>query len=193
MTVERVCTWDEARLWRWIEQGRIHVRIGDRDRPAGRDGKYFNETDFREKYTRLRTPSGPLPIGCPKGFEDKIREICAEFGDEPPTRHHGEEMSRNVPAFAEARRTFCYGVIDAGDDYVLDGLAECGVEARPARSDPNDGRDDPTTALCDACGGHGSRPDRSCSVCLDTSRKRARGRAFDGPDADVADACSRSQ
>lgn len=86
-------------------------------------------------------------------------------------------MSRND--FSGERVGLVNGCMDPGDDYVINLLAELGLEAWPERVDPAE-LEDPTKALCGECGG------RRCSTCLGTGLIRAVGRGFEGPDAGVA-------
>lgn len=185
MEVERVLNPDEAKLWRLFERRQIVVRVGEADRPAGRDGKYFNEKHAQALIEQILEEWGEefSAIGCPSAFEDELERILIEAGvDEETvsTLHYGEEKSRNPDTFATATSGLVYGCIDPGDDYVLNLLAEAGLDAWPERVDPDE-LDDSTNAYCDACDGDG------CSDCIGTGLKRARGRRFAGPDADHAE------
>jgi DNA-binding GntR family transcriptional regulator len=75
------------------------------------------------------------------------------------TLHYGQEKSRNPEAFADADAGYVYGCMDPGDDMILDALAELELDAKPATAETEDGE-----------------------------TVRAKGRGFDGPDADTAQA-----
>lgn len=68
-----------------------------------------------------------------------------------------------------------------GDDYVLDTLAEIGLEAEAPRLTEEDVNED---------GGHlcGTYHGDGCSKCDGTGRKREKSRTFEGSDADTAEA-----
>jgi len=74
---------------------------------------------------------------------------------DPDTMHYGEEKSRND--FAGEDICALNGCIDPGDDFVLDILAERGLDAQPETTTDEDGNE-----------------------------VRAHGRGFVGPDADAA-------
>lgn len=84
--------------------------------------------------------------------------------------HLGATASRND--FAHESAELVYGCIGSSDDYILDRLAERGLEAEPERSD----------VPCENCDGDG------CHECDGTGLKRAHGQDFVGPDAEAADA-----
>lgn len=180
---ESLLTPDERRLWRRFERGLTVVQVGEHTRP--RSGEAAGEWDksdtkldkliqaLRDRYGRdFRTGI------TARAVEGSFRERYDDAGvGDPGTMHYGEEMSRND--FSGEPVGLINGCIDPGDDYVIDLLAELGLDATPERADPAD-RDDPTTALCAACGG------RRCSECNQTGLRRQAGRGFVGPDADVA-------
>lgn len=174
MTRERVLDPDEARLWRRYERGQTVVQVGNATRPAGSEGKYFTERHARALIERFREYFDDefRAAGTAKAIEADLAAIMLETGgaiDDLETMHYGEEKSRND--FADETTGLVYGCIDPGDDYVLDLLAECGLEAEPERSlDP-----------CDDCGGDG------CYSCDGEGHKRAHGRGFVGPNADHAE------
>lgn len=173
MDVRRVLDRDEARLWRRYKRRQTVVQVGDATRPAGSEGKYFNERHAREVIDALRDHFGNdfRATGCPSAFEDEIADLMRDAGiDDPATLHYGEEKSRNPDGFADALAGLVYACIDPGDDYVLDLLAECNLDAEPERSEHE----------CAECEGGG------CYACDGTGRKRAHGRGFVGPDADHA-------
>lgn len=184
MSVDRVLTPDERRLWRRFERGLTVVQVGDATRPlSGASAAEWFGNDWkldvllrslRERYGREFQTAITAAAA-----EPAMRTRMQEAGvSDPETMHYGEETSRND--FAGESVGLINGCIDPGDGYVLDFLAELELDATPERADPAD-RDDPTTALCPACGG------RRCSECNDTGLKRARGRGFSGSDADTAE------
>lgn len=73
------------------------------------------------------------------------------------------------------------GSIDPGDGYVLNLLAEAGLDSRPERAE----------VCCKHCGDRDEakhEPGPGCPECLDTGMGRETGRGFVGPDADEAEA-----
>ncbi|PSP87438.1 hypothetical protein BRC90_10815 [Halobacteriales archaeon QS_4_69_34] len=82
--------------------------------------------------------------------------------------HYGEEKSNN--AFEGESVGFVHGCIDAGDDYILDIVAELKLDAQPE------------TNVCSRCDGDGCDHDRHC----DDGIRRSKGRGFVGPDAEQA-------
>jgi hypothetical protein len=81
------------------------------------------------------------------------------------TMHYGEEKSRND--FAEEQAGYVYGCMDPGDDMVVNTIAELGLDAAPMTATDDDGE-----IIHDDAG----------------DPVREKGRAFDGDDADTADA-----
>jgi len=101
--------------------------------------------------------------------ESETKDILRDIGvEDPETMHYGEEKSRND--FAGEDIGALNGCIDPGDDFVLNLLAERGLDATPERSDSD----------CEHCDGVG------CNECNGTGKERAHGRGFVGPDADAA-------
>jgi hypothetical protein len=173
MTVERVLDTDERALWRRIERGLTVIGVGDATRPAGNDGKWFTEEHAEAIIQQLRAEFGDQfsKAGCASAIEGRVRQLLVDVGvpeSDIGTMHFGEEKSRND--FADEAVGLVYGCIDPGDDYVLDLLAECGLDARP------------TMTECPTCEGGGCAGDRGCH----DGQRRETGREFDGPDADHA-------
>jgi hypothetical protein len=107
---------------------------------------------------------------APSAVEDHVRESLSGAGVEnPEMMHHMNTESRND--FQGERIGAQIGCIDPGDNYVLDLLAELGMDARVERQD----------ALCETCTGDG------CSECNHTGHQRAFGRGFVGKDAESAE------
>jgi len=175
LTREPILDDDERRCWRLYERGHRVVQVGDADRPAGSDGQYYDHDGDRALVEAIRAQGFDLRTAvAPKVAEHDVEQILAESGaTDPDTMHFGEEKSRND--FAGESAGFVTHAIDPGDEYVLDWLAECGLEATPERTDV-----DGDAGACDVCGGDG------CRECGGTGRKRARGRGWDGDDADAA-------
>jgi hypothetical protein len=175
ITVDALLDADERRLWRRYERGLCVVQVGDADRPAGKDGRYFDErgTEVLVEQLRERYGEGFRTAIAPKATESDVRRIMRDAGidvETNSTMHPGEEKSRND--FDGEPIGAVLGSIDAGDDYVLDGLAELDLDARPE------------TNTCERCGGEGCSDDRNCR----DGDQRARGRGFVGPDAETAGA-----
>jgi hypothetical protein len=186
MTRDTVLDATERRLWRRYERGLQVVQIGDATRPrSGENARdWMNDDRVREVLKRLREYYGD-------GFETaltttqverRLRELMDEVGvdvDKNSTMHYGEEKSRDD--YAEELAGYVYGCMDPGDGFVIDTLAELGLDATPARLTETD-VDEPGGHLCNHCDSDG------CSRCNQTGRKREKGRTFDGPDADKAKA-----
>ena len=180
--VDTVLEADERRLWRRYERGLTVVQVGEYTRPVGKNGGYYDARGDRAIMTHLRDrygdefSTGITGLQAKAEFKDGLE---AAGVDEPEVMTYGSEKSRDD--FGEESVGLVSHCIDPGDDFVLDLLAELGVEATPERVDPDD-VDDPEDAHCDSCGGDG------CSECNGTGLKRAHGRGFEGPDAEIAEA-----
>jgi hypothetical protein len=178
----------ERALWRRYERGLTVVQVGDATRPrSGEKARaWMNDERVRAVLKRLRDHYGPdfATAIAPVQVEGAVRRILDDVAgtdavDEEITMHYGEEKSRND--FADERVGYLYGCMDPGDGMILDALAELGLDAEPERVSPDD-VDDPENAECRKCGGDG------CRECGHTGQKREKGRGFDGPDADTAQA-----
>lgn len=176
MTIDRVLEQDEERLWRQFERGgdgQTVVQVGEATRPPGKDGQYFAARKATAVTKRLRGYFGDdfRAAGSALAVESELREAMVDAGvpeDEVASMHHGAQRSRND--FADEPVGLVWGCRDPGDDYVMNLLAECGLDARPEMT------------TCGDCGGAGC-PDNS--DCHDGQR-RAHGREFVGPDDDHA-------
>jgi hypothetical protein len=163
---------EERQLWRRHERGLRVVQIGEATRPLT-SGEYFDYDGCEAVVSYLRERYGDdfrtaITAGA---VESDLRDIMRRSGIEfPATMHYGEEKSRND--FADEAVGFVNGCIDPGDGTVVDLLAALDCEARPERADED----------CAACEGAG------CEACAGTGRRREKGRGFEGPDADVAEA-----
>ena len=160
MNVERVLDPDERALWRRFERGLTVVQVDEATRPAGKDGKWFTPEHAEAVIKQLRAEFGPKfsKAGCPSAIEDRITTLLSGAGvplDRLGSMHYGEEKSRND--FADEVVGLVYGCIDPGDDYVVNLLAECGLDAVPVTIEDADGNE-----------------------------HREHGRTFEGPDAEHA-------
>jgi DNA-binding transcriptional ArsR family regulator len=157
MLVEPVLDSSERALWRRYERGLLTVGVGDATRPFT-SGEYFDEGGSRAFFEALREHFGSrFSTAITAGsVEHQTEDLLEEVGvDEPRTMHYGEEKSRGD--FGDEDVGALNGCIDPGDDYVIDLLAEAGLNARPETQTDEDGEE-----------------------------RRAHGRGFVGPDADAA-------
>jgi hypothetical protein len=163
---------DERRLWRRFERGLCVVQVGDAVRPAGKEGKYAKRDTGREvfvEHLRERYGSAFATAITDSHSETGLRDLMRKSGvREPGTMHFGEEKSRND--FAGEQVGAILGCIDAGDGYVLDAIAELGLDASPE------------TNVCERCDGDGCDDDVDCQDGV----RRSFGRGFVGDDADTA-------
>jgi hypothetical protein len=134
---------DERRLWRRFERGLTVVQVGENTRPAGKDGKYAQRDrgrgvflkHLREHFgSEFSTALGPKAVG---GVIE--HELDGAGVADPQVMTYGEEKSRND--FAGEAVGAVLGCIDAGDDYVLDTLAELGLDATPETDVDEDGEE----------------------------------------------------
>jgi hypothetical protein len=136
---------DERRLWRHFERGLSVIQVGDDTRPAGKDGKYAKRDRGREPFVRhLREHFGSefATAITDSHSEAQLRSLLEQAGVDPEaigTMHFGEERSRND--FAGESVGAVLGCIDAGDDYVLDALAELGLDASPETDIDDEGEE----------------------------------------------------
>jgi len=144
-------------LWRRYERGLTVVQVGDAARPLAQAGR-MSESKFTALASHLSDHYGSAFGTCitTAAAEGRARTLLQESGvQDPETLHYGEEKSRND--FASEDVGLVNGCMDPGDDYVVDLLAECGLNAEPEMTTTDNG---------------------------DTTR--AWGRGFVGPDADKA-------
>ena len=147
----------ERALWRRYERGLLTVGVGDATRPLT-SGEYFDEDGSRAFFGALRDHFGDRfsTAITAASVESRTANLLEDVGvDDPETMHYGEEKSRDD--FGDEDVGALNGCIDPGDDYVLDLLAEAGLDARPETTTSDDG-----------------------------DEHRAHGRGFVGPDADAA-------
>jgi hypothetical protein len=172
MTLDRVLDTEERRLWRRLERGLTVVQVGDATRPFT-SGEYFNRNATEEFVTAVRDRFGDdfQTVVTAGSVEQEHKEILQQAGvSDPETMHFGEEKSRGD--FGGERVGLVNGCIDPGDGYVLDLLAELGLDAEPEVTE------------CGTCGGDGCPSDPDCR----DGYRRAHGREFVGDDADSAGA-----
>ena len=128
----------ERARWRRYERGLIVARVGDATRPLT-SGEYFDEGGTRAFLGALRDQFGERwsTAITAASVERRTDDLMQEVGvDDPETMHFGEEKSRND--FADEDVGAVLGCIDPGDDYVLDLLAECDLDAAPETTDDGD-------------------------------------------------------
>jgi hypothetical protein len=157
ITTDRVLEPDERRLWRRFERGLTVVQVGDATRPLS-SGEYFDEDGTRALVEQLRENYGDEfnTAITAASVESRTKQILDDVGvNDPETMHYGEEKSRDD--FGNEGVGFVNGCIDPGDDYVLNLLAEAGLDARPETTEGDDGEE-----------------------------RRAHGRGFVGEDAETA-------
>lgn len=155
--VKPVLAPEKRALWRRYERGLLTVGVGEATRPLT-SGEYFDEDGTRAFFQALQEHFGDRfrSVITAASVEHRIEQLLEEIGvDDPATMHYGEEKSRGD--FGDEDIGALNGCIDPGDDYVLDLLAEAGLDATPE------------TVTDDNGGEH-----------------RAHGRGFEGPDAELA-------
>ncbi|WP_254766523.1 hypothetical protein [Salinilacihabitans rarus] len=157
---KRVLDPKERQLWRRYERGLRVVQVGDATRPLSGEKalEWLNEAKLEvllehlvdEYGAQFRTAITTAQV------EGRLEELMEDAGcHRPELMHFGEEKSRND--FATERVGLVNGCMDPGDDYVLDLLAELGLEAEPELAVDDAGEE-----------------------------YRARGRGFEGEDAETA-------
>jgi len=175
LTREPVLEREDRRLWRLFERGLRCVQVGDAVRPKGVNAEYYDPAGDAALVERIRERfdlrSGVVPKAVREEFAGILEDHGADVGradDGTPGRvlTYGAEKSRNDLAGEPVGMvSHC---LDPGDEYVLDWLAECDLDAAPSRVE------------CAVCNGKG------CDECAGTGERREHGRTFDGPDAEAA-------
>lgn len=186
VSVDHVLTRSERRFWRFFERGLSVIQVGNATRPDSK-GSRFNAKHAQILLEHLNDlfPSSFRTAGTPKAVKDDIRSLMGDVGiKDPKLMHLGEQKSRND--FGGEVVGLLYATLDPGDDYILDLLAECELDARPEYR----GYDTPCDncnesggckrCLCESCNGEG------CTDCHQTGHKREFGRKFVGPDSENA-------
>lgn len=126
----------ERREWRQTERGLRVIQIGNDTRPLTRgwwpgssqhlQAKAIIQEVHRQHGNAFRTCITPLRI------EDDVEKFMIEDNIEnAEIMHYGEQNSRND--FENEKVGLLLGCIDPGDEYILDMLAEEGLEAEPKR------------------------------------------------------------
>jgi hypothetical protein len=131
ITTEPLLDADERRLWRRFERGLTVVQVGDATRPLA-SGEYFDEDGTRAVLEHLHETYDDAfrTAITASSVESRTKQLLREVGvEDAETMHYGEEKSRND--FGDETVGLVNGSIDPGDDYVLDLLAECGLDAEP--------------------------------------------------------------
>lgn len=162
---------DERREWRRSKRGLNVVQVGQATRPAGKGGRYFNHERACVLLAHIREAHGDefRSAVVPTSVGTEVEKIMKELGViDPAVLTYGGQKSRQD--FAGEPVGVSLGCIDPGDDDLADWLAESGLDATPARE------------KCRKCAGSGCPSDLGCRNGL----RRAKGREFDGPDADAA-------
>lgn len=131
----------ERQLWRRYERGLRVVQVGDATRPYA-SGEYFNETGTAAVLEHLNDEYGRdfRTAITASSVEERTVELMREAGiQDPETMHYGEEKSRND--FADESIGLVNGSIDPGDDFVVNLLAELGLDAEPETDVNEDGEE----------------------------------------------------
>lgn len=156
VTVDPVLEAEERRLWRLFERGLTVIQVGEHTRPLS-SGQYFNEDRTGAVIERLRSAYGEQFGTCITA--SAVEDRTAAVMEEAGIQNP-ETMhfgeEKSRNDFADESVGFVNGCIDPGDDYVLDLLAEADLDATPETS------------------------------IVDGENKRARGRGFEGEDAETA-------
>ncbi|MDJ1434793.1 hypothetical protein QNM96_22535, partial [Halostagnicola sp. A-GB9-2] len=158
----------QRQLWRRYERGLRVVQVGDATRPLSGDKalEWLNEDKLEvllehlvdEYGAQFRTAITTAQV------EDRLAELMDEAGVDVKRDEYGD--AKNLMHFGaeKSRNDFANesvglvnGCMDPGDDYVLDLLAELDLEAEVETAVTNDGEE-----------------------------KRAKGRGFEGDDAETA-------
>jgi hypothetical protein len=168
--IDRVPVLDpaERRLWRRYERGLTVVQVGEATRPRSgpKAREWLNDQRVQAVLDALGDEFGQRfsTAITTRQIEPALRRLLADtLGSDPEaldddqTLHYGEEKSRNPAPFENSRAGYVYGCMDPGDEFVLDTLAELGLDATPGTAETDAGE-----------------------------TVREKGRTFDGTDADTA-------
>ncbi|WP_238709284.1 hypothetical protein [Natronorubrum halophilum] len=151
---------EKRQLWRRYERGLRVVQVGDATRPLSGDKalEWLNEDKLEALFDHLVDEYGTQfrTAITTAQVEDRLEELMKEAGIHRPELMHFGE-EKSRNDFEHERVGLVNGCMDPGDDYVLDLLAELDLEAEVE------------TATDDA-----------------GEEYRARGRGFDGEDAETA-------
>lgn len=165
MSVDKLMTDEERQHWRRFERRLCVIRMG-RGTYSYTKAKRFDKGKVNVIINSLREQYGESARTAivASSVEGKVETMLKGAGvPNPETMHPGDVESRND--FKGETIGQVYGCIDPGDDYILDILAELGLDAQPERTDTD----------CSSCSGKG------CSNCDYSGKQRAFGRGFVGP------------
>ncbi|ELY85783.1 hypothetical protein C485_11298 [Natrinema altunense JCM 12890] len=148
----------ERNWWRRNERGLVVKQIGEATRSYTQDWKGAGETKCRSLIQKVREIHGEAFRSCitPNSIEQDVRQMMVDADVEEPTTMHYGEQ-KSRNDFSNEEVGLLVGCIDPGDENILDLLALCEVVAKPRRMVTESGE-----------------------------QKRAPGRDFVGPDAEVA-------
>lgn len=156
----RVLDPDERQLWRRYERGLRVVQVGDATRPLSGDKalEWLDDEKLSVLLEHLVDEHGAQfrTAITTAQVEDRLDELMEEAGCYKPELMHFGE-EKSRNDFQHERVGLVNGCMDPGDDYVLDLLAELDLEAEPETDVDSAGEE-----------------------------YRARGRGFDGVDAETA-------
>lgn len=156
----RVLEPEERQLWRRYERGLRVVQVGDATRPLSGDKalEWLDDDKLEVLLEHLVDEYGAQfrTAITTAQVEDRLEELMEEAGCYRPELMHFGE-EKSRNDFQHERVGLVNGCMDPGDDYVLDLLAELDLEAEPETDVDGAGEE-----------------------------YRARGRGFDGVDAETA-------
>ena len=138
---EDVLDAQERALWRRYERGLTVVQVGDAARPLAKADR-MSETKFSALAEHLSDHYGSKFNTCitTAAAEKKAAQLMQQSGvQSPETLHYGEEKSRND--FGNEDVGLVNGCMDPGDEYVINLLAECGLEAEPEMAETEGGEE----------------------------------------------------
>ncbi|WP_435128353.1 hypothetical protein [Halobaculum sp. D14] len=164
----------EESRWRHQERGLTVVQVGDARRPLT-NGDNLSETKAKALLAEIVEESEGdfCSVVAPQSVEDEISGWLDQMTPrDAKSMHYGEEMGRDD--FGNEDWGAVFGHIDPGDEDVMDYVAYHRLDAKPEMK------------TCDKCGDN-SVPSSTCIHCNDDGKVRARGRGFDGADADAAE------
>lgn len=187
METDFVLPTQERTLYRRYERGLFTVQVGDGIQPVA-SGEWLSEGQgdkIKAMIKQLREKHGDKFDSAITSIKAKpfVRKAMEDAGiEDPDIMHFGNEESRND--FAGKEVGIVIGSIDPGDAHVVNTLARLGLDA------------DPVYKECPTCDGTREIRDADgesdmCQTCNGTGKVRERGRTFEGPDADMADAVLR--
>ena len=157
---EEVLNAQERQLWRRYERGLRVVQVGDATRPlsGSKVEEWLDENRLQTLLEHLRDEQGSdfKTALTTAQVEDRVEALMHEAGIQSPELMHYGE-EKSRNDFEDEAIGLVNGAMDPGDDYVLNLLAELDLEAEVETAVDDEGEE-----------------------------YRARGRGFDGEDADAA-------